>query len=402
MPEPIHIALVDDDADYAHAQQRLAREHGFDLTWFKTWDAAKDAIRARRYALVILDARGQVDDRSPAEDIAHLHQARTDLAEWRGQQIHIPYVICTGFDEGATANLRNEKRYLKGHEAEMYADIKLIVDRSSEAALRSRYADVLAVFKLPCFDPAAESLFMHTLLYVEQGDRSGRDRAYMNPLRQVVEYWFLAAHRCGLLPDKLVRPVLNQRLCALFLSGQVVDFPSRTNVRERHWSVPSFLPRLLSVALDNVLRVTNWGSHAMIREATVEDTNYLSDNEDAFNAHGGSPYLLSAAVFQLMDILVFFKRFIDENPDPVANKSRLRLEDPMLYKQQQYTQQQGTRKAVIVIRHPGQPFAHADDSYINAKLVAEHGLEDGDIVDMTVEPSTKKPGTYQAVTITKH
>ena len=329
MPEPIHIALVDDDADYAHAQQRLAREHGFDLTWFKTWDAAKDAIRARLYALVILDARGQVDDRSPAEDIAHLHQARTDLAEWRGQQIHIPYVICTGFDQGATANLRNEKRYLKGHEAEMYADIKVLVDRSSEAALRTRYADVLDVLKQPYFDASAEDLFMQTLLYVEHGNRSGRDRAYMNQLRQVVEYWFLAAHKQGLLPDKLVRPVLNQRLCALFLAGRPVDHPSQKAPESRLSTGLPLLPKLLAGALNNVLRVTNWGSHAIIADATAEDTNYLADNEEAFREHGGSPYLLSTVLFQLMDILVFFKRFVDDHPDPKKNRTWLH-EEPVI------------------------------------------------------------------------
>lgn len=402
MPDPTPIALVDDDAAYAGAQQRLAREHGFELTWFRNWESAREAIRSRQFKLVILDAKGQLDEGTPTEDIAHLHQARNDLAEWRGQNVHIPYVICTGFDEGHTANLRNEKRYLKGNEEEMFAEIKRIIDGSREEALRHRYADVLEVLRRPWFDASAEGLFMEALVFVDRGDRSGRDRLFLNPLRQVVEHFFRAAHAQGLLPDALVKPVLNQRLCALFLSGHVVDFPSRTLVQWRFWSVSPLLPKLLADALENVLRVTNWGSHAMVRQATAEDTNYLADNEDAFHAHGGSPYLLSAVVFQLMDILVFFKRYLDEHPDPIANRSALRMEDPGLYLNRQPNAQHGTREAVTVTRAPGKPHAHAGDCYINARLVAQHGLQHGDTVDITIEPSTRIPRSFQAVSITKH
>ena len=403
MPEPIRIALVDDDTDYANAQQRIAKDHGFDLTYYKTWDAAKDAIRARQFALVILDARGQVDDRSPGEDIAHLHQARTDLAEWRGQQIHIPYVICTGFDEGATANLRNEKRYLKGHEAEMYADIKLIVDRSSEAVLRSRYADVLAVFKLPCFDPAAESLFMHTLLYVEQGDRSGRDRFFMNPTRQVLEHWFQAAYRCGFLPNQLVRPDLNQRNCARFLSGEKVDFPSRATAHTRLWSELPVLPKLLSKALHNVLSVTNWGSHAILQDSTAEDTNSLADNEEAFREHGGGPYLLSTVVFQMMDLFVFFKRFVNEHPDPKSNRTWLREE--VLVARSAPTGLNETKEfsRALVMKRDDKPFAFAGDCFLTNKLIRENDLRDGDLVSgVAKRVDVNGQVKWEVISLTKH
>lgn len=402
MPDLTPIALVDDDEAYAKSQIGMAHDHGFHLTWYRTWEEAKDRIKDRTYRLVILDAKGQIDPDSPSEDIGHLHQARTDLATWRGANIHIPYVICTGFDEGETRNLRNEKRYLKGKEKEMYAELKRIVDRSNERALRDRYAEVFAVFKEKYFDSNAEPLFMEALLYVERGDKSGHDRLFMNPLRQVIEHLFIAAHGFGLLPDELIKPNLNLRLSANFMSGEKVAFPSKSSHRMTLWCGRPVFPKIVGTELRSVLHLTNWGSHALFAVATAEDTNYLSDNEEAFHEHGGSPYLLSTAVFQLMDVLVFFKRFVDEHPDPAVNRTWNEMEDVVKPAPPTASAERVHIMNAEVIRKPGQIFAYASDCYINNKLVAAHDLKDGDIIDMTVEPSTIKPGTAQAVSITKH
>lgn len=405
MPDttPIPIALVDDDEAYAAALTHRAASHGLTLTWFPNWARAKERIKSKEFKLVVIDAKGQRDDHSPKGDITHLTIARMDLAQWRGQNIHVPYVICTGFAEDATAGVDNEKRYIKAEEEEeMLAEIKRMVDRSSEAGLRQRYADVLDVLRQPWFDPAAEELFMEALLFVERGDKSGRDRLFMNPLRQVVEHLFLAAHKQGLLPDRLVQPVLNQRLSASFLAGRPVDFPSKSAPIAKLSTGLPLLPKLLSYALDNVLSVTNWGSHAIHPGATAEDTNFLADNEEAFREHGGSPYLLSTALFQLMDILVFFKRFVEQHPDPKVNKTWLQ-EEPVSPAGAPLTDE-GTSevKRAIVRRKVGNSFAHANDCFISPNLVEQHELEDGDMIDMVIEPSPKKPGTFQAVSITKH
>lgn len=403
MSELIPIALVDDDEAYAESHVAMGQDHGFKITWFKTWSKAKDAVREKRFKAVILDAKGQIDENSPTEDIDHLTEARKDLDQWKGANIYIPYVINTGFDEGTTRSRRDEKRYLKGNERELFSDLMVLVDRSHEQALRHRYADALTVLQQPYFDPTAENLFMDALCFVEKGDRSGRDRLFMNPLRQVMEHWFMAAHEQGFLPDDLVKPHLNQRLGSLFLSGVRVDFPSRSAPKKRLWSESPLLPKLLGEALANVLNVTNWGSHAINTGATAEDTNFLADNEEAFRAHGGSPYLLSTVVFQFMDILVHFKRYVDAHPDPKANRSW--LQEELVRPDAAQPMQSGSANKItraIVVRKPGQSFAHANDCFIPTKLVADHGLQDGDLVDMTVEPSTKKPGTFQALTITKH
>ncbi|MBX2980494.1 MAG: hypothetical protein KF905_14495 [Flavobacteriales bacterium] len=401
--ESIPIALVDDDEAFAAALKQRAESHGLAVTWFPNWARAKERVKAKEFKLVILDAKGQRDDRSPKGDITHLTIARMDLAQWRGQNIHVPYVICTGFAEDATAGVDNEKRYIKAaEEEEMLNEIKRMVDRSSEEGLRQRFADVLDVFRQPWFDPAAEELFMEALLFVERGDKSGRDRLFMNPLRQVVEYLFLAAHKQGLLPDMLVQPILNQRLSASFLAGRTVEYPSRSAPKTRLSTELPLLPKLLASALDNVLSVTNWGSHAIHSGATAEDTNFLLDNEEAFREHGGSPYLLSTALFQLMDILVFFKRFVEQHPDPKVNKTWLHEESVTPDGASMPDRETKEIKRAIVIRKAGQNFAHAENCFISPKLVKQLDLRDGDLIDMVIEPSTRKPGTYQAVSITKH
>jgi len=403
-PELIRIALVDDDEAFANSLKIQALDFGLEITWFQTWAGSKEAIRDRRFELVILDAKGQRDLHTPKGDIQHLHQARTDLALWRGQNIHIPYVIFTGNAEDATASLENEKRYIKfSDEEEMLTEIMHMVDRSNEQAVRNRYADVLEVLRLPHFASEAEGLFIEALLFVEHGDRSGRDRLFMNPLRQVLEHLFIAANSLGFIPDDLIKPFINQRLSALFLSGTRVDFPSRSTPKKRFWSEQPLLPKLLGQALENVINVTNWGSHAISSGSTVEDTNFLADNEEAFRDHGGSPFLLSTVVFQLMDILVFFKRFTDDHPDPKANRTWLHEEAvgsdgvPVL---------DGDTKElrrVVVKKRNDNTYAHAGDAYINKDLIKLHRLVDGDLVSGQVKQVVLNGQTkLEFTTITKH
>ncbi len=400
--ELIPIALVDDDAEYASAQKRMALGHGFELSWFQTWEEAKERVRDRQFKAVILDAKGQLNQNSAKEDSAHLQQARMDLANWRGSNIHVPYVINTGFDDGETRHLPDEKRYLKGNEADLYGELKVMVERSAENALRHRYEDVFAALQAAQFEPEAPNVLLEVLLFIERGDRSGQDRLFMNPLRQVVEHFFVAAHRCGLLPDELVRPSLNQRLCSLFLAGEKVQFPSPTNPKLLLRSDRPLLPKLLAEGLRNVLRVTNWGSHAMFRTATIEDTNEIQENEAALRAHGGSPYLLSTVVFQLMDVLVFFHRFITENPDPKVNRSWLHVDRVGGGMAPGTTETKSVSRAPVRKR-TDKLFAHADDCFITSELIQQYALVDGDMISgeakRVVVSGQEK---WEFITIIKH
>jgi len=400
MIDLIPIALVDDDEAYAKAQVAMAVTHGFEITWFKTWSQAKEPIREKRFKAVILDARGQVDEHSPTEDIDHLHEARKDLDQWKGANIHIPYVINTGFDEGATKNRRDERRYLKGNEKELYSELKGLVDRSNEQALRDRYADVFAVLQAPYLDAIADPLFMDALRFVDRGDRSGSDRLFMNPLRQVVEHFFYAVRRHGLLPDVLVKPRINQRLSALYLRGELVLHPSRTSATVALKCDRPLMPRIVADALDNILRVTSESSHA---DETAEDSNYTLDNREALQEHGVTPYLLSTIVFQLMDVLVWYKRFAAANPDPEVNKGWLHREDlgPDGEPLQAHDIKELNR--VVVTKREDQSFAFAGNCFIGKELIMMHDVCDGDLVDIKAKPAPMKgPDKWTVISLMKH
>jgi len=400
MDELLPIALVDDDRAYAEAQILMARGHGFTLTWFKTWEEARAPIHERRFKAVIIDAKGQVDDHSPTEDIDHLIEARKDLDQWKGANIHIPYVINTGFDEGETRNRRGERRYLKGNEKELYAELKALVDQSNEQALRDRYADVFSTLRAPYMDPAADPLFMDALRFVDRGDRSGSDRLFMNPLRQVVEHLFYAIHRQGMLPDLLVKPRINQRLSALFLRGERVLHPSRTSATVALQCDRPLMPRIVADELDNILRVTSESSHA---DETAEDSNYTSDNREALHEHGVTRYLLSTIVFQLMDVIVWFKRFAETNPDTAANRSWLHEEAVGPDGNSLPAGETKELSRLMVKKREDKPFAHAGDGFIKKDLIQKHALQDGDLVSGTVKRIDLNGQTkWEFISLIKH
>jgi hypothetical protein len=132
---------------------------------------------------------------------------------------------------------------------------------------------------------------------------------YYNQLRKLVEYVFRAANKRGLLHDKCVPGHVMVNESYLFLSGKPTQYLT-TNVR----CTKTHFPKVIDDIIIDLIKVCNLGSHSEQYNERPDVT--LKNHLDSV----GTPYLLFSLTYRLMDVLIWFKTYVEENPDVEANK----------------------------------------------------------------------------------
>ncbi len=121
---------------------------------------------------------------------------------------------------------------------------------------------------------------------------------YFNPLRKIIEAFFKACNKKGLLPNTFISGSVSLNESSKFFSGSP----------EKNYQLiePTFPGKIIVNNIRNVVTISQSASH-------------MAD-VDEFVQYVNTPYLLMSITYQLMDILVWFKRYVDENPDNEKNK----------------------------------------------------------------------------------
>ena len=126
-------------------------------------------------------------------------------------------------------------------------------------------------------------------------------KLYFNPLRKIVDDLFIAFNKHELLPDVFVKPTVSLNESSKFLSG---------GIEKGYQTEVIIFPKIISNNVRNILSVCQPASH----RAEI----------DAFIAQVHSPYLLLSITYQLLDVLLWFKYYVDNNNDVEFNKAKYR------------------------------------------------------------------------------
>lgn len=122
---------------------------------------------------------------------------------------------------------------------------------------------------------------------------------YFNPLRKLMEDFFTACNKWGLLPDVFIRGSVSLNEASRFYLGQP----------EKNYTIikPGFPGKVVANNIRNVIVILQPASHR--------------GEIDEFVKHVSTPYLLTSTAYQVMDILVWFKKYVDANPNKEKNKT---------------------------------------------------------------------------------
>lgn len=298
-----NILWIDDEHETLGGTKGRAKRNRINLIPFKSLNGGMSELE-RNYPFydgVLLDAKffENEDDKKGTEDTYNVHRAKEQLLQL---QKKFEVFVLTGQAEAyedKTFKKAFTKVYKKGSDNEidrLFTDIKEAAACQKDTQLRHSYKRVFDVCTEKYIGEYAGQDILN-LLKVE--DESNIDN-HFNSIRKIIEDIFAAFHKFNLLPLEFVNPNVALNQSSIFLAGQEQHEKTDTAFKQHRHLEASHLPPQIAFYLRSILAVTQSGSHR--------------SNIDHHVRKVKTPFLLKSVFFQLLDVLVWFKMYVDSNP----------------------------------------------------------------------------------------
>lgn len=268
---------------------------------------------------ILLDARFYLNegDISGTEDLKGLRKVWDKIIQLEAQGIVLPKFIFSGqpkLDQDQTFRDTYGNFYSK-HDPEelnkLFADIIEAANNRSETQIRHDYSIVFEVCSEKYIGEESQKPLFEILKSFKTPWILFNDELYFTQIRMILEYMFRAANKLGLLHDKCInsRGKVNLTESSLFLSGELTKH-LEVSCKVSHFS------KIISDEVKSILFITGAASHTV--DPDIKNNINLIEYRKAIN----TPYLLYSLTFQLMDILIWYRKYVDNNPDKTKNKSQ--------------------------------------------------------------------------------
>lgn len=321
------ILWIDDQHDIQQGFLAEAYQHKIDIVPFKTSVAGMRELEMNifDYDGVILDAKVYENSENEVASLGGLSASVSKINQLQAKKV-IPYFVFTGQselkDDATFKDMTRSKIFFKGADnGPLFEEIKREAEKTSETQIRHRYARVFEV----CTEKYLGKQAGDNLLKILKSETDSLDfgeNSGFNDLRQILELLFRCANRYGLLHDKcLPNGMVNLTASYRFLS-QFPDYALGIECRKKHFS------QIVSNNVKYILDITNIASHTEDKEA-AENCIRLNDYLQITR----SPYLFFCLTYQIMDILLWFKDYVEKNSDIELNRALWAdVEDSILHR----------------------------------------------------------------------
>jgi hypothetical protein len=298
-----NILWIDDEHETLGGTKGRAKRHGINLIAFKSLNGGMSELE-RNYPFydgVLLDAKffENEDDTEGTEDTFNVHRAKEQLLQLKKK---FEVFVLTGQAEAyedKTFKKAFTKVYKKGSDDEidrLFIDIKEAAASQTDTQLRHSYKRAFDVCTEKYIGEYAGQDILN-LLKVE--DESNIDN-HFNSIRKIVEDLFSSFHKFNLLPLEFVQPNLALNQSSIFLAGKEQHEKTPEVYKQHRHLEETHLPPQISHYLRSILAVTQSGSHR----------SNIDDHVRAVK----TPFLLKSVFFQILDVIVWFKMYVDSNP----------------------------------------------------------------------------------------
>ena len=194
----------------------------------------------------------------------------------------------------------------------LFEDLKNAIDKKEEYQVQKKYKKVYEVCVRQYVGTEAAKYLNDILLSIEYSTDKFDNEKYFNGLRKVIELVFRASNRLGLLHDKCIPAgIVNLTWSSLFMAGKEADL-KQTGEKVR--CSKGHFPKILSENIKSILAITSAASHT---ESEIENGRI---NFAEYTKQINSSYLLYSLAFQVLDLLIWYKHYADQNPDVEKNK----------------------------------------------------------------------------------
>jgi len=368
-----NILWIDDEHESLSGTKGRAKRNGIRLIPFKSLNSGMSELEKNSsfYDGVLLDAKffENEDDVNGSEDTYNVHRAKERLLMLKKK---FDVFILTGQAEAyedKTFKKAFTKVYKKGSDSEidrLFTDIKIAAENQEDTQIRHNFNRVFEVCTEKYIGEFAGQDILNLLKV--NNDLSIEDP--FNTIRKIVEDLFMSFSKFRLLPLEFVTPGVALNESSKFLTGKAADGTPFIERRFRHLE-ETHLPSHIASSLRSLLSITQSGSHRSSIDLHVKTIKTL--------------YLFKSMLFQLFDILTWFKAYVDSDPMKenwikVESESETSLEN-----------EQDAVIGVVININPQKGFAFlkpdafGDNIFIPPHLVTNHLLEEQMHIKVMVE-----------------
>lgn len=284
-----------------------ALQHGIELFGYEN---AKDGIEELVknywiYDAVILDGLFFKDSNQKGDTVDNkaFGLVANKLRELKAQGNIIPWFIFSGQpsfvkEKNDLVEVLSEEQFANGKVfdknidedlEELCKEIKNACDNIDSVRIKHQYRDVFEVCTRKYIGEYAAKDLLEILSYFKNIDHG----KYFTSIRKIIEDLFSAFNKFELLPKEFISPNIALNESSKFLSGKAMKGYSLNQ--------NSHLPQVISNNLRNILSVTQPASHR----------SHIDDHLNLVNTN----YLIKSIVYQLLDVIVWFKKHVDSKPD---------------------------------------------------------------------------------------
>jgi cold shock CspA family protein len=298
----LNVLWIDDEHEKLTGTKGRAKKQGIILHPYKSLNGGVDELK-RNYPFydgVLLDAKffENEEDLSGTEDTNNIHRAKEELLQLPKRfELFVLTGQAEAYEDRTFRQVFPSKIYVKGNDDEterLFADIKEAASKQPDTQLRHQYKTAFDVCTERFIGEDAGLDLLSMLKYdsIENVDD------HFNRMRRVLEDLFRGFNKYNLLPAEFVFPTVNLTHSSMFLAGYIPKEP-----------IGLFL-----IYRPNVATLTpNVAQSLRFLLQLVQDASHRSNVQNHLG-NVGNNYLAKSALFLLLDILCWFKYFVNSSP----------------------------------------------------------------------------------------
>lgn len=278
MNNKYHILWIDDEWESMTSFQTFCKLHyKMELHPFKTQKEGLDdyAKHPDFYEAAILDAKVLDESEHEVANVSNLQKAVMRIKE---QFCDLPYFISTGQPDLLSNDMFKllfPKYYEKSTEDEQLCqDIIATIEDAPNRQVLNKYPELFGKLQSPIYEEMLSIIKIHE-------NREYNNADTFNKIRKVLDWVMQAISDYGLLATPFNGTNLND--CSRFLGN--------TKLNE-------YIPTYIQRHLFSLVTIANEGSHRQITDEIVKN--------------GHAPYLISATIFELINVLLWFHNLPQE------------------------------------------------------------------------------------------
>jgi hypothetical protein len=382
-----HVLWIDDEHEgEISALHRTAKDFGVKLFPYKSMNGGCSELE-KNYALydaILLDAKffENEEDASGSEDTKWVHRTKDRILQLPKK---FEFFVLTGQAKTYASEEFNNafplvfEKGKSNDEDELFNSLVLAASKQVDTQIRHQYQRVFNV----CTEKYIGEYAGQDLLTIIKNKEENDIEHHFTTIRKIMEDVFTAFNKFQLLPREFVTRNVSLNPSSKFLSGKSQSENTDSRLKKYQHKVETHLPDQIANYFRNILSATQPGAH----RSTLDD----------FVKKQKTPYLFNSILYQLLDVIVWFKEYVDNNPKKEnwivieENKTRDVNNDLSI-----------SGKVINFVPAKGfaflKPLNGGDNIFIPPHLVENHQLKEGDVLqgipedyidNRTQEPRTK-------------